>query len=39
MQRAIKGLCVEWKPEIAPQATVMNIKLQIGVPLGCMEPK
>ncbi len=39
MQRAIRGLCVAWKPEIAPQATVMNMKLQIGVPEGCMEPK
>ena len=39
MQRAIRGLCVAWKPEIAPQATVMNMKLQIGVLEGCMEPK
>ena len=36
MQRAIRGDWVEWKPEIAPQATVMNMKLQIGVPDGCM---
>ena len=34
MQRAIRGDWVEWKPEIAPQATVMNMKLQIGVPDG-----
>ena len=39
MQRAIRGDWVEWKPEIAPQATVMNMKLQIGVPEGCMLPK
>ena len=39
MQRAIRGLCVAWKPEIAPQATVMNMKLHTGVPEGCMEPK
>ena len=39
MQRAIRGLWVEWKPEIAPQATVMNMKLHTGVPLGCMERK
>ena len=25
-----------WKPEIAPQATVMNMNAQIGVPLGCL---
>ena len=25
-----------WKPEMAPQATVMNMKAQMGVPLGCM---
>ena len=36
MQRAISGDCVEWNPEIAPQATVMNMKDQIGVPFGCM---
>ena len=36
MQRAISGDCVEWKPEIAPHATVMNMKLQIGVPDGCI---
>ena len=35
MQRAIRGDWVEWKPEMAPQATVMNMKLQIGVPDGC----
>ena len=36
MQRAIKGDWVEWKPEIAPQATVMNMKLQMGVLEGCI---
>ena len=36
MQRAIRGDCVAWKPEMAPQATVMNMKDQMGVPLGCM---
>ena len=36
MQRAIRGDWVEWKPEIAPQATVMNMKLQIGVLEGCI---
>ena len=36
MQRAISGDWVEWKPEIAPQATVMNMIGQIGVPFGCM---
>ena len=25
MQRAIKGLCVAWKPEIAPQAILTNV--------------
>ena len=39
MQRAIRGDWVEWKPEIAPHATVMNMKLQMGVPYGCMLPK
>ena len=34
MQRAIRGDWVAWKPEIAPQATVMNMKLQIGLPVG-----
>ena len=34
-----QGESFEWKPETAPQATVMNMKLQIGVPEGCMEPK
>ena len=27
---------MEWNPEIAPHATVMNIKDHIGVPFGCM---
>ena len=36
MQRAINGDCVAWKPEIAPHATVINIKLHIGVALGCI---
>ena len=36
MQRAIRGLWVAWKPEMAPQATVMNMKLQMGVPWGCI---
>ena len=36
MQRAIRGDWVAWKPEMAPQATVMNIKLQIGLPVGSM---
>ena len=29
----------EWNPEIAPHATVINMKLQIGLPSGCMLPK
>ena len=36
MNRAISGDCVEWNPEIAPHATVINIKLQIGLPAGCI---
>ena len=27
---------MEWNPDIAPHATVMNIKLHIGVPDGCI---
>lgn len=27
---------MEWKPVMAPQATVMNMKLHIGVPSGCI---
>jgi hypothetical protein len=30
MQRAISGLCVAWKPEIAPQAIVMKRHGNIG---------
>ena len=31
----IIGDCVAWNPEIAPQATVININGQIGFPSGC----
>ena len=33
-QRAIIGDWVAWKPEIAPQATVMNRNGRIGIPFG-----
>ena len=33
MQRAIIGLCVAWKPLIAPQAIVMKRHGKIGCPL------
>ena len=36
MQRAMRGDWVAWKPEMAPQATVMNMKAQMGVLAGCM---
>ena len=29
------GDCVAWNPEMAPQATVMNISGQIGIFCGC----
>jgi len=35
MHLAIIGDWVAWKPEIAPQATVMNIYGHTGVPSGC----
>ena len=31
MQRAIKGLCVAWKPLMAPQAIVMNRQGTMGL--------
>ena len=40
MQRAIKGLCVAWKPLMAPQAMVMNRqgKILFGVRAGTLKP-
>ncbi len=34
-QRDMSGDCVEWKPEMAPQAMVMNISGHMGSCLGC----
>ena len=34
MHRDIMGVWVAWKPEMAPQATVMNMKGHTGRPSG-----
>ena len=40
MQRAMRGLCVAWKPLMAPQAIVINRqgKMLFGVSAGTLSP-
>ena len=35
MQRAMRGLCVAWKPLMAPQAMEMNIMGNTGLVSAC----